>query len=175
MQTCLYLKILFIQVLPPWRTYIVTMEKKKTSNSNGLSNQHSRTETTLYLPTSRQTCSHLCFRLMGLTPPSFISPRYSLLPNPANFASTWLWQMHFLLYIWWPSCLIYHQLCCRQQPRPIMSALLPSIYSPLQLVNLPTAPFPPSDGFSLLWGSKAEQPMKPCVVHPQHLSSLSTY
>ena len=86
MQTCLYFKILFIQVLPPWRTYIVATEKEKTRNSNGLSNQHSRTETTLYLPTSRQTCSHLCFRLLGLTPPSFISPRYSLLPNPANFA-----------------------------------------------------------------------------------------
>ena len=84
-------------------------------------------------------------------------------------------DMHFLLYIWRPPCLVHHQLCCRPQPWPIMSALLPSIYSPLHLVNLPTAAFPPSDGFSLLWGSKADQPMKPCVVHRQHLSSLSTY
>lgn len=150
-------------------------EKKKKQNSDWLSNQHSRTETTLYLPTSPQTCSHPCFHLMGLTPPSFLSPRYSLLPNPANFASTCLWHMHFLLYIWRPPCLVHHQLCCRPQPWPIMSALLPSIYSPLHLVNLPTAAFPPSDGFSLLWGSKADQPMKPWVVHPQHLSSLSTY
>lgn len=115
------------------------------------------------------------FSSPGFDATIFHQPQVQPIAKSCQLCSTWLWQMHFPLYIWWPSCLIYHQLCCRLQPWPIKSALLPSIYSPLQLVNLPTLPFPPSDGFSLLWGSKAEQPMKPCVVHPQHLSSLSTY
>lgn len=174
MQTYLYLKILFIQVLPPWRIYNVTMErkkKKKNRNSNWLSNQHSRTETTLYLPTSPQTCPHLCFHLMGLAATIIFSA-----PGKSFAKSCQLCLITASAYAL-PSLhltLLPRQLCCRHDHgQPSGSA--PSIYSALQLVNLPTAPFPPSDGFSLLWGSKAEQPMKPCLVHPQHLSSFSTY
>lgn len=136
--------------------------------------QHSRTEMTLYLPTSPQTRPHLCFHLMDLTPPSFISPKYSLPPNPANLPPHGS-GTRFLLYIWRPSCLVYRQVWPGPCPQPTRSALLPSICSPLQPVDLTTVPFPPFDGFSLLWGSKAKQPVRLAGSTPEHLSSLGTY
>lgn len=127
------------------------------------------------------------------TPPPYFSPDlFSSVFSSHGFDTTIFYQvqpiakpcqlcLHVALAYALPS-LRLTALLPRPPSAPLQTAamahhvsLLPSIYSPLHLVNLPTAAFPPSDGFSLLWGSKADQPMKPCVVHPQHLSSLSTY
>lgn len=171
MQTYLYLKIIFIQVLPPWESTSVTMEKEKKKKKQQLTvkpafQDWNHTLSPYFSPnlSSSVLSSHGFDATIFYQPQLFAKSCQLCLHVPLAYA--------LLLYIWRPSCPVSS--AADRSHGQSRRLLLPSIYSALQLANLPTAPFPPSDGF-LLWGSKAEQPMKPCLVHPQHLSSFSTY